>query len=201
MIIAIEGLDGCGKTTLAKLLAARLAGAYLKFPNRETTSGRCIDLQLRHRTVMWPESFQALQVVNRIEQLPTLVRSKGSPVCHCVCDRYTASAVVYGMQDGLSEADLATWNQSLPKPDLNILLSVDPVCIDRDRLKGRDREVYENRGVQGLEDQARRFEKMWMEHDADPRWRVFIGPERSPQDLVTVICHIILELGYMVPHT
>jgi thymidylate kinase len=199
MIIAIEGLDGSGKTTLGKLLAARLGGHYLKFPNRQTTSGKLIDHHLRSSAYVLPESFQALQVVNRIEQLPTLLACHNHATHHVVCDRYTASGLVYGRQDGLARADIETWNQCLPPANLSVLLAVDPVCIDGERLKGRDREVYENRGLQGLEDQARRFEALWAERKADPTWRVFIGPDRSPQDLVTALCHVISELGYFVP--
>lgn len=200
MIITIEGLDGCGKTTLGRLLAKRLACAYLKFPDRATTSGRCIDAYLRQRAFMWPECFQALQVVNRIEKAQTLFGCVNEPSRHCVCDRYTASGLVYGMQDGLARADLEAWNAILPSPDLSILLAVDPVCIDGERLKGRDREVYEARGLNGLEDQVRRFEALWAEHHDDPRWRVFAGPDRSPAELVYAICAIVLERGGVVPH-
>jgi dTMP kinase len=199
VIIAIEGLDGCGKTTVSKLLAARLGAPYLKFPDRTTASGKVIDAALRHGALIFPESFQALQVVNRVEKLPWLVAASRHGLQHVVCDRYTASGLVYGMQDGLHRRDLEDWNACLPLPDLNVLLSVDPVCIDGVRLKGRDREVYESRGLQGLEDQAKRFDDLWAERKDNPTWRTFIGPERSPQDLVNAICHVTAELGYTVP--
>ncbi len=204
MIIAIEGLDGCGKTTVSKLLAAQLGATYLKFPDRTTASGRVIDKVLRqHGTecgyTMPPEAFQALQVVNRVEKLQVLWGVSALRDEHVVCDRYTATGLVYGLQDGLNRDDLEVWDSCLPPPDLSVLLVVDPVCIDGERLKGRDREVYEARGLQGLEDQAQRFEALWAEHRNDPRWRTFAGPDRSPEDLALALVNIIEELGGFVP--
>jgi dTMP kinase len=205
MIIAIEGLDGCGKTTVSKLLANMLDGTYLKFPDRTTTSGKVIDKALRYHQdgqpicILPPEAFHALQVVNRVEKHKELWSASAARREHVVCDRYTASGLVYGTQDGLDRKVLEVWNTCLMAPDLNVLLSVDPVCIDGERLRGRDREVYESRGLQGFDDQARRFEALWAEHKEDPRWRVFIGLCWSPADLATAICHVVAELGGLVP--
>ena len=42
MIISIEGVDGVGKTTIAKALADLLHIGYQKFPDRTTESGKLL---------------------------------------------------------------------------------------------------------------------------------------------------------------
>jgi dTMP kinase len=176
MIIAIEGVDGVGKTTLAKKLAVRIGAVYLKFPDRTTPSGACIDKVLRFQGTMSPEAFQALQTVNRLEKLQTLREAADSRISHVVCDRYTASGVVYGARDGLSRTWLENIHGAIPRARVNVLLTGDPAIIDATRFEGRVRERYEAQGVQSLADQVAAFEVYWsIQREAyrDETWLMF----------------------------
>lgn len=174
MIIEIEGCDGVGKTTVAKKLAERIGAAYLKFPDRTTPTGQVIDVMLTEAMAHDPVVFQALNVVNRLEYARQLLFSQGA-FQHAVCDRYEQSAYVYGEQDGLDPAWLRTIMHRVPLADLHVLLFMDPNLLDGQRLKGRDREVYEKRGVEGLRDQQRRFMEIWHAHifNHEPGWVAF----------------------------
>ena len=187
MIVEIEGCDGVGKTTVAKLLAAKLGSQYLKFPDRTTPTGHVLGDMLTHKVPHDPVTFQSLCVVNRLEHFGTLDRCHQNQVLHLVCDRYIQSAFVYGGQDNVNPEWLADLMLCFPAPDLHVLLWVDPETLDAERLAGRDREVYESRGVKGLVSQSIRFMQIWAQRESDPRWVKYNTAERSANTIAEMV--------------
>lgn len=192
MIIAISGIDGVGKTTVAKELAGLIPGSrHVKFPDRSTPTGQVIDQMLRDKRTHDPVTFQALNVVNRLEHRAEILEASRSNLNHLVCDRYTEDAFVYGGQDGLPLVWLKTITSVLPEADLHVLLTMDPMLVDSDRLAGRDREVYEQRGAKGLLSQALRFHEIWRSHEGDPRWVTYETSTFSPAHIAsTIACDV-----------
>ena len=107
MFIAIEGVDGSGKTLQSKLLMERLQGTRFKFPDADTRLGRLIYGHLRKEWaadhVKVNESsepyldamvFQCLQTANRLEKQIPIIHAKQRG--HVIADRYFASGLVYG---------------------------------------------------------------------------------------------------------
>jgi thymidylate kinase len=77
-----------------------------------------------------------------------------------VADRYLASAIAYGMTDGLSYDWLLAAQAFLPQPDLNILLDV-PVEASFERRPER-RDQYElNKSY--LQEVANNYRKLWLD--------------------------------------
>lgn len=154
MLIALEGIDGSGKSYHSERLAERLNGTRRVFPDRRNVTGNAIN---SHLLGWWsadwkvgPDEaegylaapidalvFQALQTVNRLEVLPALKADmvKG-PV---VLDRYTASGMVYGQAEGLDMGWLESIHISFPQPDLWLLLDVDLSTSKERRPDRRDR--------------------------------------------------------------
>jgi thymidylate kinase len=153
LIVAICGVDASGKATQSRLLAEKLKGTRLAFPNYETPTGKAILAHLKNEwsvgitreadttptdcAVLDAFVFQALQTVNRFECLDEInaARARG-PV---VRDRYTASGLVYGTLDGLDPAWIEKINASLPQPNVWILLDVPVEEGFRRRPERRDR--------------------------------------------------------------
>ena len=187
MVVEIEGCDGVGKTTVAKLLAEKIVAQYLKFPDRTTPTGRVLGDMLTSKVPHDPVTFQSLCVVNRLEHFETLDRCHQNQVLHLVCDRYIQSAFVYGGQDNVNPEWLADLMLCFPPPDLHVLLWVDPETLDAERLAGRDREVYESRGVKGLVSQSVRFMGIWAQHESDPRWVKYNTAERSANTIAEMV--------------
>ena len=194
MIVEIEGCDGAGKTTVAKLLAEKIGAQYLKFPDRTTPTGRVLGDMLTGKVPHDPVPFQALNVVNRLECLHPLRLYAHDRDHHVVCDRYEQSAYVYGGQDGLDGEWLRLVMEAQPKADLHVLLWVDPETLDAERLAGRDREVYESRGVKGLVSQSIRFMQIWAQHESDPRWVKYNTAERSANTIAEMV---VSDLDYI----
>ncbi len=146
MMVVIEGIDGCGKDTVADAVAKALGAERLNFPNDKGFTGPMIRQYLRRdwavapvvyrsntgetETAPIPEphlsalAFQALQVTNRMEVMPML-RSAVSGPGNLVLARYWQSAWVYGQLDGLPAEFLEAVHADMAKAQVNILLDID----------------------------------------------------------------------------
>ena len=124
VIIAIEGIDRIGKTSLSIKLAEWLGWKYQKFPNYELDSGERILWMLQGLEVLDPEYYQELQNRNKLETLEFL--SEGN----YVFDRYKLSEVVYGLVNGLPEKWVRELAAKLPEPDVTIILHGEPFETD-----------------------------------------------------------------------
>jgi dTMP kinase len=148
--IVIEGLDGSGKTTQAKLLAKRLQRSRPAMYTAEPSRGK-IGTFIRNRIlygeVRPPTSVEALLfAADRIEHIRNEVQpalEKGTVV---VSDRYLYSSLAYQGSAGLSLDWIQTINSQAMKPDIALFIDVDPETVLK-RLK-RKKSVMENLGTQ-----------------------------------------------------
>ena len=144
--IVIEGLDGSGKTTQAKLLAANLKKSHNAVYTAEPSHGK-IGKFIRNRILYGdsrlPTSVEALLfAADRIEHIQNEVApalEKGDLV---VSDRYIYSSLAYQGSAGLNLEWIQTINQHAMKPNLALFIDVDPETV-LSRLK-RKKSVMEN---------------------------------------------------------
>jgi dTMP kinase len=153
MFISLEGIDGSGKTSQAKLLAAALGGDVLlvREPGGTKTGERIRDLLKDPALELGPLSELLLFCAARAELVSQVVgpaQERGQDV---VCDRFSDSSVAYqGTARGLGAerveeiCDLATggvW------PDLTILLRIDPERAAT-RIGRRKADRFEGEGIE-----------------------------------------------------
>ncbi len=144
--VCLEGLDGCGKTTQAKLLVSRLENAYNAIYTAEPSSGRigqfikeyCLDAGQRGSTIVEALLFAAdrLEHVNS-EILPAVNAGK-----LVVSDRYVYSSYAYQGATGLDLKWIERVNEHAICPDLALFIDVQPETVIQ-RLKPR-KSVMEN---------------------------------------------------------
>jgi len=131
MIIAIEGHDGVGKTTLAKALVARLGFVYIKHPIKDILSvddDRCLEIIKNviksdsPKLIAWFLAFNDMCALNADE--------------NAILDRH--SLLNYYWNGGTATEAIFELSQKLfGKPDLTLLLTAsNEVRIDR--IKKRD---------------------------------------------------------------
>ena len=153
MFISLEGIDGSGKTTQAKLLAAALGEgtATVREPGGTATGERIRQLLKDPSIDLDPLAELLLFCAARAELVRQVVvpaRERGTDL---VCDRFSDSSVAYqGAGRGLGVerveeiCDLATggvW------PDLTILLRIDPDRAAR-RIGRRKADRFEEEGIE-----------------------------------------------------
>jgi len=146
-LICIEGLDGAGKTTQAKILVESLrAKGYDAIYTAEPTRGRigqfikkyCLHGEKRLSSVVEALLFAAdrFEHVEK-EILPALASGK-----IVVSDRYVYSSIAYQGAAGLSLDWIRLVNQHAVKPDLAIFIDVEPEIVVQ-RLKPK-KSLMEN---------------------------------------------------------
>lgn len=144
--ICIEGLDGCGKTTQAKLLAEKLRKGYNAVYTAEPSRGKigtfirksCLYGEKRLSSVAEALLFAAdrLEHVEN-EVLPALRQGR-----LVVSDRYVYSSLAYQGAAGLSLDWIEKINGHALRADFAVFIDVDPQMVMQ-RLKPT-RSVMEN---------------------------------------------------------
>lgn len=170
MFIALEGVDGSGKTTQAARLAEALGPetVLVREPGGTAAGERIRDLLKDSAVRLDPMAELLLFCAARAQLVEEVIRPALEAASTVVCDRFGDSSVAYqGVARGLGAerveelCDLATgglW------PDLTVLLRLHPeVAAERIAAEGRAADRFEGEGMElqrrvaeGYEEVARR---------------------------------------------
>jgi dTMP kinase len=152
MFVTLEGLDGSGKSTQARLLRARLeaAGAEVVLTREPggTTLGEEIRALVLHGGDVAPWAEAALYAASRAQHVEQVIRPALARGAVVICDRYLDSSVAYqGIARGLGLERVLDLNLAAVEgllPDRTILLEIGPemaaarMGADRDRIERED---------------------------------------------------------------
>ncbi len=137
MLIVIEGIDGAGITTHTKLLANWLSSkGYRVVLTKEPTQNPIGAIIRRYLNMDVPPQVDALLfAADRVEHAYSVVGPALEKGFIVLCDRYLESSLAYQSAEGLDLDWLLNINRYAPKPDLTIILDVDPsISLRRKRL-------------------------------------------------------------------
>jgi dTMP kinase len=194
MFISLEGIDGCGKTTQARLLAEELGPEALSV--REpggTPAGEAIRaIVLDPATELGPRTELLLFLAARAELVEAVIRPALERGRAVVCDRFSDSTCAY--QGGSGVADIESVEAMCDQatgglwPDLTFLLRLDPELAWR-RTRGGDR--FEAGGLELQRGVAARYDEIARRHPDRVRVIDATGPiarvhERVMGELGTV---------------
>ncbi len=127
--IAVEGIDGAGKTTLCNSLKRELQRrGYDVVLTREPTSGR-YGLKLREKIKtgnLTPQEERDLFLKDRKEHVKKVIKPSLDSGRIVISDRYYYSTCAYQGARGFDPWKICKENSIFPKPDLVILLDIKP---------------------------------------------------------------------------
>ena len=197
-LLALEGIDGCGKSTQAKALATHLDAVLTHEPG-DTTLGRTLR-QLLLAPDSPPISLRAealLMAADRAEHIATLIEPALSEGRWVVSDRFSGSTLAYqGYGRGLGIEGLkgmVEWATDGLQPDLSLLIDV-PVPVAQQRLATFAPDRLERLGP----DFAQRVRDGFLAQAADhpDQWAVIDG-DTNVVSLTARIVDVVHErLGY-----
>jgi len=159
LFIVLEGLDGAGTTTQAKMLSKYLQGRGLRVlltvePTdepvgkliRDSLSGKITSPRTGKRTGFSEGALCLLFAADRLEHSRFVedARRKGT---HVICDRYILSSIAYQSLDpSISPRRVVDVNRGCATPDVTFLLRV-PVaeCLARLKRRNDTPTIYERK--------------------------------------------------------
>lgn len=188
--IALEGLEGCGKSTHATRLGVHLNAVVTREPG-----GTAIGTKLRailadpDNTDLHARTEALLMAADRAQHMEQVVRPALNAGQHVVSDRSIYSTLAYqGYGRGLDVDELrriSTWALDATLPDIVIFMSV-PTDILNERLAKRNLDRFEREGADFF---ARIHDGFRALMAADPmRWIVIDGtmPKDDVEEAIRV---------------
>lgn len=177
--IAFEGVEGCGKSTHVKRLAAHLDALVTREPG-----GTAIGTVLRGlmadptNTHLDARSEALLMAADRAQHLRELVVPTLASGRHVISDRSVYSSLAYqGFGRGLDVETLRSINNFAIDsrwPDLVVYIRVDLAAVrtrllkrDTDRFEREDDEFF-TRVMHGFDELAKREPERWLVVDGTP---------------------------------
>ena len=147
--IVLEGGEGSGKSTQARLLAAALGAVLTREPGATEVGRRIRGVVLDPRAGLLDDRAEALlMAADRAQHVAEVVRPALEQGRDVVCDRYSGSTLAYqGYGRGLDLGELASlssWAARGLEPDIVVLLDVPPAVaaarVDHapDRMEAQD---------------------------------------------------------------
>jgi dTMP kinase len=170
MFVTLEGLDGSGKTTQARLLRVRLEADGVEVVSTREPGGTPLGEEIRalvlHGGEVAPWAEAALYAAARAQHVEQVIRPALERGATVICDRYVDSSVAYqGIARGLGLERVLDLNLAAVgglMPDRTILLEVDVVSAgarmgdELDRIERED-DGFRDRAAAGYRELANRF--------------------------------------------
>ena len=185
VFISFEGGEGCGKSTQARRLAARLKQAGHRVVRTHEPGGTGLGDELRRSlkrcrdTLVSPETELLLFAAARAQLVSEVILPALEQDSIVICDRFTDSMVAYqGYGRGLPLDLVETINSVAARelrPDLIVLLDMDPALALKRKMRPRDR--FEMEGLDFHERVRHGYQRLAAEEPQ--RWLV-LDATRSP---------------------
>ncbi len=148
ILVAFEGIDGCGKTTQIEILetALRRAGVDVTRTREPTDGPHGRALRTSAQTGrLAPEEEAALFLADRRDHVRALIAPALARGAVVLVDRYYFSSIAYQGARGLNLAAIRRANEAIaPRPDLVIMIETSPATsIGRIHTRGTDPDRFE----------------------------------------------------------
>ena len=151
--VVFEGIDGCGKTTVSKMVAESMGSGALwtREPGDSPLGEQLRDVLLNRDVEIDPRAEALLMLADRAQYVRQLIRPAMQRGQWVISDRFTHSTVAYqGYGRHLDPNQLlhmSRWAADGLEPDLVLWLEVDPEEAQRRRVQSGKADRIEQAGI------------------------------------------------------
>lgn len=187
MFITLEGIDGCGKSTQARMLYEALGGESGAVLTREPggwEGGAELRSMVLGGSLKHPWSELFLFLLDRAEHAARVITPAIEAGKHVICERYHDSTLAYqvwGRGMPFEPISKAAAYADFPAPDVTIFFDIDPkLALSRVAKRGRP-DAFESEGLAFMHRIAEGYRALAAADEE--RWLVVKCGERTEEEI------------------
>ena len=191
MLVNLEGIDGCGKSTQSKLLRKKLKGEgekviILKEPTKRPHGQKLWDM-LHGKRKATNEEILELFVLDRKQHVEEKIRPALDDGTVVLMDRYYYSSMAYQVAGGIDVEEIRKKHAFAPEPDVVLIFDL-PVSVALERVKGHgDADEFEK------EEHLEKVREAYLDLGSDPLARI-IDATRTPIEIFDDVWRLVSEV-------
>ena len=191
MLVNLEGIDGCGKSTQSKLLLEKLEGEgekviILKEPTKRPHGQKLWDV-LHGKRKATNEEILELFVLDRIQHVEEKIQPALDDGTVILMDRYYYSSMAYQVAGGIDVEEIREKHVFAPKPDVVLIFDL-PVSVALERVKGHsDADEFEK------EEHLEKVRVAYLDLENDPLVRI-VDATGTPEEIFGNVWRLVSEV-------
>jgi dTMP kinase len=191
VLVNLEGIDGCGKSTQSKLLREKLEGEgekviILKEPTKRPHGQKLWDV-LHGKRKATNEEILELFVLDRIQHVEEKIQPALEDGTMILMDRYYYSSMAYQVAGGIDVEEIREKHVFAPKPDVVLIFDL-LVSVALERVKGHsDADEFEK------EEHLEKVREAYLNLENDPLVRI-VDATGTPEEIFGNVWRLVSEV-------
>ena len=191
VLVNLEGIDGCGKSTQSKLLLEKLEGEgekviILKEPTKRPHGQKLWDV-LHGKRKASNEEILELFVLDRKQHVEEKIQPALDDGTVVLMDRYYYSSMAYQVAGGIDVEEIREKHAFAPKPDVVLIFDL-PVSVALERVKGHsDADEFEK------EEHLEKVREAYLDLENDPLVRI-VDATGTPEEIFGNVWRLVSEV-------
>ena len=191
VLVNLEGIDGCGKSTQSKLLLEKLEGEgekviILKEPTKRPHGQKLWDV-LHGKRKASNEEILELFVLDRKQHVEEKIQPALDDGTVILMDRYYYSSMAYQVAGGIDVEEIREKHAFAPKPDVVLIFDL-PVSVALERVKGHsDADEFEK------EEHLEKVREAYLDLENDPLVRI-VDATGTPEEIFKDVWRLVSEV-------
>ena len=191
VLVNLEGIDGCGKSTQSKLLREKLEGEgekviILKEPTKRPHGQKLWDV-LHGKRKASNEEILELFVLDRKQHVEEKIQPALDDGTVILMDRYYYSSMAYQVAGGIDVEEIREKHVFAPRPDVVLIFDL-PVSVALERVKGHsDADEFEK------EEHLEKVREAYLDLENDPLVRI-VDATGTPEEIFGNVWKLVSEV-------